>query len=198
MCLDNIGTIHTTRGEFDEALKHHERALALYQRLGNPSDIAICLSNIASVYYLQGNLVQTLGYQEQALSLSQEVNDTFHTAYFLFSLGSLYYAQEKLGQSLGHHMGALVLLSQLEETDTIRSTFNIIITFYQQHETLEMALKQYDRALTNREGQEFRFEPDVADGLELLGLCHAQAGEFKKSLTCYAYANRFREDLLKN
>ena len=61
-----------------------------------------------------------------------------------------------------------------------------------------MALEQYDRALKNHEGQEYRFEPDVADGLELLGFCHAQAGEFGKSLTCYSYAKRFREVLLKN
>ncbi len=197
-CLDNIGTIYTSRGELNEALKHHERALALYQGIGSPSNVAICLSNIASVHYLQGNLEQALGYQKQALSLSQDVNDTLHTAYFMFGLGSLYYAQGKLGQSLGYHMGALVVLHQLEGTDTLRNTFNTIIAFYQQQEALEMAIEQYDRAFKNHEGQECRFEPDVADGLELLGLCHAQAGEFKKSLTCYTYANRFREALLKS
>jgi tetratricopeptide (TPR) repeat protein len=197
-CLDNIGTIYTSRGEFSEALKHHERALTLYQGIGSPSDIAICLSNIASMYYLQGNLEQALGYQKQALSLSQDINDTLHTAYFMFGLGSLYYAQEKFGQSLGYHMGAFALLQHMEGTSTIRDTFNVIVALYQQQGALEMALEQYDRALANHEGQEYRFEPDIADGLELLGLCNAQAGEFRKSLTCYAYANRFHEALLKN
>jgi len=198
LCLDNMGTMYTSLGELNEALKHHERALALYQRIGSPSDIAICLSNIAAVYHLQGNLEQALGYQKQALSLSQEVNDTLHTAYFMFGLGSFYYAQEKFGQSLGYHMGAFALLQHMEGTKTIRDTFNVIVALYQQQGALEMALEQYDRALTNHEGQEYRFEPDITDGLELLGLCYAQAGEFRKSLTCYAYANRFREALLKN
>jgi tetratricopeptide (TPR) repeat protein len=197
-CLDNIGTIYTSRGELSEALKHHERALALYQGIGSPSNIAFCLSNIASVYYLQGNLEQALGYQKQALSLSQDINDTLHTAYFMFGLGSLYYTQEKFGQSLGYHMGALVVLNQLEETDTLRNTFNTIVVFYQQQETIETAIEQFDSAFKNHEGQDYRFEHDVADGLELLGYCHAQAGEFGKSLTCYAYAKRFREALLKN
>jgi tetratricopeptide (TPR) repeat protein len=198
LCLDNMGTLYTSLGELNEALKYHERALALYQRIGSPSDIAICLSNIAAVYHLQGNLEQALGYQEQALSLSQDVNNPLHIVGFMFSLGSLYYAQGKLGQSLGYHMGAFVLLRQLEGADTIRHTFTSIVALYQQQEALEMALEQYDRALKNHEGQEYRFEPDVADGLELLGFCHAQAGEFKNSLTCYSYAKRFREVLLKN
>lgn len=197
-CLDNIGTIYTSRGELNEALKHHEQALALFQGIGSPSNTAICLSNIASVHYLQGNLEQALGYQKQALSLSQDVNDTLHTVYFMFGLGSFYYAQEKFGQSFGYHMGALVVLHQLEGTDMLRNTFSTIIAFYQQQEVLEMAIEQYDRAFKNHEGQDYRFEPDVADGLELLGFCHAQAGEFGKSLTCYTYAQRFREALLKN
>jgi len=95
-------------------------------------------------------------------------------------------------------MSALVLLQQLEGTDTICNTFNSIVALYQQQEALEIALEQFDRALTNHEGQEYHFEPDVADGLELLGFCHAQAAEFGKSLTCYSYAKRFREVLLKN
>lgn len=197
-CLDNIGTIYSSRGEFNEALKHHERALVLYQRIGSPSNIAICLSHIATVFYRQGNLEQALGYQKQALAHSQDINDTFHIAYFMFGLGSLYYAQEKFGQSLGYHMGALVIIHQLEETDTLRKTFNTIIAFYQQQETIEEAIEQYDRAFKNHERQDYRFEPDVADGLELLGLCYAQAGEFGKSLTCYSHAKRFREVLLKN
>lgn len=95
-------------------------------------------------------------------------------------------------------MGALVVFNQLGETDTLRNSFNTIIAFYQKQEIIETAIEQYDRAFKNHEGQDCHFEPDVADGLELLGLCHAQAGEFRKSLTCYAYANRFREALLKS
>ncbi len=95
-------------------------------------------------------------------------------------------------------MGALVVLSQLERTNTIHNTFNIIVALYQQQGPLEMALENYNKALTNHARPEFRFEPDVADGLEILGLCYSQAGEFKKSLTCYAYSNRIREALMKN
>jgi tetratricopeptide (TPR) repeat protein len=197
-CIDNIGTIHASRGDLVDALKYHERALALYQGIGSPSNIAICLSNIASVFYLQGNVEQALEYQKQALSLSQEINDTLHTARFMLGLGSFYYVQEKFGQSLGYHMGALVILNKLEESDLLRNSFNTIIAFYQQQETIEKAIEQYDRAFKNHEHEGYCFEPEVADGLELLGLCHAQTGEFKKSLTCYTYATRFREALLKN
>jgi tetratricopeptide (TPR) repeat protein len=46
-CLNNIGMIYNSQGQLDVALDYYQRALALYEQVGNPADIAGSWQNIA-------------------------------------------------------------------------------------------------------------------------------------------------------
>ena len=50
ICLNNIGLVYRTLGDYPKALRGYENALIIYESLGNLSKKAMCLNNIGIIY----------------------------------------------------------------------------------------------------------------------------------------------------
>ena len=52
-CLNLIASVYDLQGRYDDALREHERALPIHQRVygDNHEKVATSLNNIANVYY---------------------------------------------------------------------------------------------------------------------------------------------------
>jgi tetratricopeptide (TPR) repeat protein/CHAT domain-containing protein len=119
------------QGQYAEAIKAMEQALAMRQRLyptdqypqGHP-DLATSLNNLGFLLKAQGKYGQALRYYKQALELDQRLYpaDKFpqghpHLATDLNNLGLLLQAQGQYGQALGYSKQALEMDQRLYPTD---------------------------------------------------------------------------------
>ena len=71
--MGNIGLIHQDRGELDEALKYHKKAMKIDKELGYRQSEATQLGNIGLIYYAKGNTSESLRYHKEALNINKEI-----------------------------------------------------------------------------------------------------------------------------
>jgi tetratricopeptide (TPR) repeat protein len=69
----NIGNVYRIKGELDNALEYHRKALKLDEELGIKEGIAAALGNIGNVYQNKGELDNALGYYGKALKLDEDL-----------------------------------------------------------------------------------------------------------------------------
>jgi predicted ATPase/DNA-binding CsgD family transcriptional regulator len=73
--LNGYGVIEFTRCAYDQALQYYEKALLMWQTLGNKTGSADVLSNIGIVYANLNAHEQSKNYFEKSLNIRLEVND---------------------------------------------------------------------------------------------------------------------------
>ena len=73
--LNNIGSIHLDRGQYDEALRYYQEALAIRRKFldENHREIAQNYNNIGIIYKNTGDYGKALEYHHRALSIRQDV-----------------------------------------------------------------------------------------------------------------------------
>ena len=71
---NNIGEVHRNRGEYDKALEHFQKALAIELKKLGPEhpDVAISYSNMAYVYKAKKDLPKAKEYWEKAYAIFSE------------------------------------------------------------------------------------------------------------------------------
>ena len=61
LSFNNIGTVYAGKGDHENALVQHQKALEIRTRVfgSEHPDVAVSYQNLAAVYHTQGNHVQT-------------------------------------------------------------------------------------------------------------------------------------------
>ena len=84
---NSTGLLYAMTGEYDQALAHCERALALYRESSDPSGAAGTLDSIGFIYRKRGDLGQARSFYEQAVAGFREMGEVFGEAQSLDGLG---------------------------------------------------------------------------------------------------------------
>ncbi len=102
LSVNNLGHAYLRVGRGDEAREFLERALPLWEALGNDAERAATLDNLGQVAKAQGHYVEARLRYEEALSLRERVLGPDHpsTAVSLHTLGSLLMANGALDNAL--------------------------------------------------------------------------------------------------
>ena len=71
---NNMGSVHHNKGEYDKALEHHQKALAIRLKQLGPEhpDVAISYNNMAYVYKAQKDLPKAKEYWAKAYAIFSE------------------------------------------------------------------------------------------------------------------------------
>ena len=100
----------TYKGDYSLALEDYNKALSIFQLMGDKSEIASCYSNIGVVYLQLGNSPEGLEYFYKGLKIKEEIGD-------------------KDGQANDYNSIARVY-SQLGKKDLVLATFNRVLKLY--------------------------------------------------------------------
>ena len=105
LSLNNIGIIYGRLREYDRALSHFERSLALRRAegAGARNRIAATLNNIGDVHLERGNLPSALEYHTEALQIRQAIGDRSGVAISHTNLGTIYTAMAR-HELAGRHL----------------------------------------------------------------------------------------------
>jgi len=126
---------HAT-SEYDQARKHYQESLALYQQLGDAYGEAQCLDGLGDIAIRQGDFDQARQFYEQGLALRRQIGDQWGISVSLGSLGGLAGRQGAfddaqrwfeeslaLGRELGNSRGIAASLHNLSTLAYIREEY---------------------------------------------------------------------------
>ncbi|MBD1840112.1 CHAT domain-containing protein [Coleofasciculus sp. FACHB-501] len=209
--LDSLGNVYYSLGKMQEALKHHNQALSLFQAEKQPSREAITLNNIGDVYFKLGETQSSLGFYNRALVIQRAEKDTAAQVQTLQNIGLSYINLGESQQALESYEQALKI--QQERKDLagqadILSQIGLLNYSLGEH---QKALNSYNQALElqqaaqeNLSGTGLTFNLSQQAGI-LSGIASTYAssgfGDYSKALDFYNQArsllqkagNRFGE-----
>lgn len=185
-CLNHIGYLHKTRGEYEQALDNYQKAFILREQIGDPATIASSLNNIGYLYNIQGEFTQALDNYQRALILREQVGDPADIAQSLNHIGYLYNTRGELEQSLDYYQRALTLSEQVGNPAAVATSLHNIGYLYNTRKEFEQALNYYQRALTLRE--QVGNPAAIANSLNNIGGIYGTQGEFERALDYYQRA----------
>jgi CHAT domain-containing protein/Tfp pilus assembly protein PilF len=97
--LIHVAQVYQLLGQYTDALKHLEAALALAEKSGNRTQIAFALGSLGDLYIATGPEETALKYLNEGLRVAREVNDQDLSATILNNLGNLLTAQKKYSEA---------------------------------------------------------------------------------------------------
>ena len=157
-------------GQYKEALKNLESSLALAEKVGDRTQIAVAMGALGNVYIATGPGETALKYLNEGLRIAREVNNEDLSAIILNNLGNLLTAQKKYPEAIAVYTeSASLAKSRNNPLLVTRALINAA--------TASMQNKQYKeaKALLDTALDQIRvLEPshDKAQGLITIGLAY--------------------------
>jgi tetratricopeptide (TPR) repeat protein len=180
---NDVGAIHFVRGRYDRALKHFQRSIAVYQRLGDRNRQATTLNNLGMTFTRLGMPDQAQDCLRQALALHRALGGRRGEASTLHSLGLLLATIDRRDEALLMLQQSLAIFQELGSLHDCAMSLNGLGDVY--HDTgrndealtcLQQSL-EINRKLDNRYGQ--------AADLDLLGTVYHAQHRYRDALTCF-------------
>ena len=170
IALIHLAQAYQFLGQYKDALKNLEPALALAETSGNRTQIALALGTIGDVYIATGPAETALKYLNEGLLLAREVNDQGLSAIILNNLGNLLTAQKKYSEAVAAYTESASLAKS-------RNNPLLVTRALTNAATASIQNKQYTeaKALLGRALEQIRpLEPshDKASGLISIGLAY--------------------------
>jgi CHAT domain-containing protein len=114
LCLSNLSTIHSFRGDFDTALEYSQRALVILRNRKEVTlQLGISLSNHGHIYRQLGNFLKSIEARGEALAIFRKLRNQEFEGATLANIGDDYRTLKNLDQSLVFLEGALAIFRNL-------------------------------------------------------------------------------------
>jgi CHAT domain-containing protein/tetratricopeptide (TPR) repeat protein len=177
-------------GQWQEALTHFKRALAIWMEIGNRHAQPAALSNIGSVYLATSQPQEALPHFEEALQICQEVGDQAWEGAMLSHVGTAYCTLGQLQQAEPYYIEALAITREVRDRPAEASTLSDMGKLYTDLGKLEEAVRSREESLViwREMGDRVR----EADALHKLGELYRKLAQpqdsvrlFKQALTIW-------------
>ena len=171
------------QGDYEEALAHNERALAIREDVLGPShpEVAASLNAVANVQRDRGQYDQALAALQRALEIRQEALGPDHpaVAVTLNDLALLEQSRGNYGESQSYFERALKLMEATYGADSldVAKTLNNLGRVHHMRGNYGDAQDLLERALAIRERRLDPHHLDLATSLQYLGLLHLVRGD---------------------
>ena len=113
--IHQLGNFARDRGDYDEAERHYQRALEIFERLGDEAEMIWSHYQLGNIAYLRGDYNEAARQYQRALDISERLGDQVGIATSYSQLGGLE-AEKPDGSAattVGWHVKALVMRLRL-------------------------------------------------------------------------------------
>lgn len=149
--LVHLGYAYDALGQWQTALDYYQRALRIWEEIGNRAGQANTLNNIGMVYNALGQQQMALDYYQQALPIQEEVGDRAGQAATLSNIGTVYNALGQVQTALEYYQRVLPIWEEVGDRAGQATTLNNIGAVYNALGQRQTALDYYLGALTIHE-----------------------------------------------
>jgi len=115
ICLNNIGSAYSEKGQFEDALTYYQQALQLREKSNAPQDIVEAVHNLGDTSANMGQYDHAISYYLRALDLRRQISDQRGAAIESESLGILFDYQGRFGAAIKSEQEALQAFQKLNE-----------------------------------------------------------------------------------
>ncbi|MBD2129217.1 CHAT domain-containing protein [Microcoleus sp. FACHB-1] len=181
--LLNLGIRQHKTGQFAASLDSLQKALTLYQKLGDAQGIAHCLGSLGDTYFSMGQYGQAAGFYHQSLVLKKAIGDRTGEVEALLGLSNayLYLGQEErakkfeqqaqvIRREIGNPRRQAAFLNNLALDSQSQGQYEEAIAFNLQQ--LAIARETGDRTL-------------AAESLQKLAQAYQSSGQSQKAIELY-------------
>lgn len=139
-CLINIGTLKSTKKQFDLAIKHYREALVYANEIGDLELISDCNNNIGDNLINLNQLDSASIYLEEGLKLRDLIDNEYEKANSYNNLARLYLKKEKLIDALNCIKLAESNATLSENTEALVETYAMYALYYEKNNQFKEAL----------------------------------------------------------
>ena len=184
--LSQLGVQQLNTGQFQEALKTFEQALAIVKQIGDTAGEGTTINNIGAVYKNLGQYAKALEFYQQALAIFKQIGYTAGEGTTLNNIGEVYQGLGQYTKALEFYQQALAIAKQIGDTAGEGTTLSNIGGAYHGLGQYTKALEFYQQALVI-----FKQIGDTAgEGTTLnnIGEVYRNLGQYAKALEFYQQA----------
>jgi len=178
--LNNIGSTLNQQGKYKEALKYHERSLALKKELGNKKGMSTSLNNIGFVYMYQVNISKAMEYFHQSLKIREEIGYKQGVAGSLINIGTIYYQQNEFEKALEYYFRSVDALEEISDKRRLAYAYINIGHIYMHQGKIKEARSYFNKSLNL--SQDINYPLWQADTYNNLGVLHLKSKEYTEAI----------------
>lgn len=190
---EGIGWVYCMSYEYQQALDHFQRAMAIREEVGDCAGLAKALDSMGWVYLRLDEYERALDYTRRALSIREEIDDRVGLAESLEMAGRVYLALDEYKQALEYFERARSSFEEVGERARLAEVFNSIGQVYLRLDEYKHALDFFQRALSIQE--ETGDLTGLAHNLEMSGRVYLMLDEYESALGFFLRALSIREKI---
>lgn len=145
--LSRKGIANKYLGNFQESIKHHFTALALFSQLKDSSSMAKCYSNIGTVEKELGNFPKASEYQLTSLRLAEKIRDEDGVARASQNLGLVFKLQHRYAEAMNYYRITESIYRKLKDTFQLSRIIENKIIIFNATGNLDSALIQNEEVV---------------------------------------------------
>ncbi len=178
--LRAMGSIHLSKGEFDDALRNYEKSLEVMEGISELRGIAAALNNMGIVYHRKGEQDKALDFYGRSLMLVEKIGYKQNMATTLNNIGNVYLNKGRPEKALEFYERSLPMVEKMGDRGGIAMSLNNMGIVYHWRGETGKALEFFGRSLAIKEGMGDK--RGVSTSLDGIGLVYYDMGELEKAL----------------
>nr|ACD54697.1 TPR repeat containing protein-like protein [Adineta vaga] len=188
---NELGLIKNNRGEYVEAIKYYEKAIAIQQQslYSNHTDLASSYNNIGLMYHNMGEYQKALSYYEKSLTIQQQSLLPNHPdlAASYNNIGSVYYKMDDYPKALSYYEKSLVIRQQSLPSNhpDLGASYNNIGRVYYNLDNHSKALSYQEKGLIIQQKSLPLNHPQLAASYNNIGIVYKNMCQYQKALSYY-------------
>ncbi|MEM6253122.1 MAG: tetratricopeptide repeat protein [Cyanobacteria bacterium P01_D01_bin.156] len=145
--LYNQGNRQANSQQFLQAEESLEKALTLYQSLGDRNAQGNVYFSLGNLYFKLEDYAKSLNYQQQALEIAQEIQDQNLEASISNNVGNIYFEQDELALALQYYEATLAILAESPNPQLEIITLGNLGRRYYEQDRFEEFIPLFERRL---------------------------------------------------
>lgn len=187
----SLGLVYVMQGKYIETIENYEKALAVFDSLGDKRGQANILSNEGTVYFNQADDAKALELYLKALGVAEQTTDTARIATILVNIGAVYaHKTATHDKALEYYFKALSISKTLEDKNIIGTINSNIGELYLLRGDVQLAVNYFTESLKDYGGSE-----NTPYALNNLGKAYQQKGDYPTALQYHRQAYDFSKKL---
>jgi len=178
--LRDLGTTYYHLGEYKKSIVYTQQSLAIFEGIGNCTDIAISRLNLGNVYYFIGDYKKSIEYHKQSLLIRQEIGNRSGIASSLSNLGAVYHFLGEYQHSIEYYQQAFEIKHEIGDRCGMAETFVGLGNTYSCLGEYQRSIEYYQKAMVICE--EIGARNSLAVTLDNFGTVYHYLGQYTKAI----------------
>jgi signal transduction histidine kinase/tetratricopeptide (TPR) repeat protein len=178
------GSIHSSLGNYQEALNNNLIALGFFEQVNNLKGIASCLNNIGIIYEAQNDYDKAIDYFNMALKVSSETDDSSTKAAAYNNLGLCFEAKKDYLTAMDYYLKSMAINEEQDNKIGVSIALHNIGGIYKIRQKYPKALEYFNRSLEIT--KEFNDLEGMANDFFMIGEVYREVKLFPKAIDSYS------------